>query len=87
MTIPDSGFMMENGSSCLPCPPEEENRVVKDLMNKSEANLKEGNLYYVISNRYSLYFFFKKFGGFCNYLIPIFVWQCMFDVCIRKTML
>lgn len=52
MTIPDSGFMMENGSSCLPCPPEEENRVVKDLMNKSEANLKEGNLYYVISNRW-----------------------------------
>lgn len=64
MTIPDSGFMMENGSSCLPCPPEEENRVVKDLMNKSEANLKEGNLYYVISNRYSLYFFFQKIWRF-----------------------
>lgn len=51
MTIPDSGFMMENGASCLPHPPEEEKRIVTDLMNKSEANLKEGNLYYVISNR------------------------------------
>ncbi|KAE8055031.1 hypothetical protein FH972_011901 [Carpinus fangiana] len=52
MTIPDSGFMMENGASCLPHPPEEEKRIVTDLMNKSEANLKEGNLYYVISNRW-----------------------------------
>ncbi|KAG2676917.1 hypothetical protein I3760_12G073900 [Carya illinoinensis] len=52
MTIPDSGFMMENGASCLPHPPEEENRIVKDLMNISENNLKEGNIYYVISNRW-----------------------------------
>lgn len=54
MTIPDSGFMMENGGSCLPHPPEEENRIVRDLMNISENNLKEGNIYYVISNRYFL---------------------------------
>ncbi|KAF5477969.1 hypothetical protein F2P56_004572 [Juglans regia] len=52
MTIPDSSFMMDNGASCLPHPPEEENRIVTDLMNKSESNLKEGNLYYVISNRW-----------------------------------
>lgn len=52
MTIPDSGFMLDNGASCLPCPPEEENRVVTDLMNNSEANLKQGNLYYVVSNRW-----------------------------------
>lgn len=52
MTIVDSGFMMEKGASCLPHPPEEENRIVTDLRNKSESNLKEGNLYYVISNRW-----------------------------------
>lgn len=56
MTIPDSSFMMDNGASCLPHPPEEENRIVTDLMNKSESNLKEGNLYYVISNRYFFVF-------------------------------
>lgn len=52
MTIPDSGFMMENGVDCLPLPPEEEYRIVTELTNRSEANLKEGNLYYVVSNRY-----------------------------------
>lgn len=56
MTIPDSSFIMDNGESCLPHPPEEENRIVMDLMNKSESNLKEGNIYYVISNRYFLVF-------------------------------
>ncbi|GLT64638.1 hypothetical protein SLA2020_371180 [Shorea laevis] len=49
MTIPDSGFMMENGCSCLPCTPEDERQIVHDLKNKSELHLKEGNLYYVIS--------------------------------------
>lgn len=57
MTIADSGFMMEAGASCLPCTPEEEKRIVTDLMRMAESNLKEGNLYYVISNRYSGYFF------------------------------
>ncbi|KAL3742844.1 hypothetical protein ACJRO7_018193 [Eucalyptus globulus] len=52
MTIPDSGFMMDNGGSCLPVPPDEERRVVEELTNKSEDNLKEGNLYYVVSNRW-----------------------------------
>ena len=51
MTIPDSGFMIDNDASCLPLPPEEEKRIVKELTDQSEANLKEGNLYYVVSNR------------------------------------
>lgn len=51
MTILDTGLMMGDGASCLPIPPEEEKRIVEDLMNKSERNLKEGNIYYVISNR------------------------------------
>lgn len=51
MTIPDSGFMMADGASCLPIPPEEEKRIVEELTQQSERNLKEGNLYYVISNR------------------------------------
>ncbi|KAK8585998.1 hypothetical protein V6N13_130524 [Hibiscus sabdariffa] len=50
MTIPDSGFMMENGASCLPCTPEEEKKIITDLKNESERNLKEGNLYFVISS-------------------------------------
>lgn len=52
MTIPDSGFMIDNDASCLPLPPEEEKRIVKELTDQSEANLKEGNLYYVVSNRW-----------------------------------
>ncbi|XP_012439859.1 ubiquitin carboxyl-terminal hydrolase 9 isoform X2 [Gossypium raimondii] len=50
MTIPDSGCVMENGASCLPCTPEEEKKIVTDLRNESERNLKEGNLYFVISS-------------------------------------
>ncbi|XP_022722128.1 ubiquitin carboxyl-terminal hydrolase 9-like isoform X2 [Durio zibethinus] len=52
MTIPDSGFMMENGVSCLPCTPQEEKKMVTDLRNESERSLKEGNLYFVISSRW-----------------------------------
>ncbi|XP_062074713.1 ubiquitin carboxyl-terminal hydrolase 10-like isoform X2 [Humulus lupulus] len=52
MTIPDSGFMITNGASCLPLPPDEESRIIAELANQSEKNLKEGNLYYVISNRW-----------------------------------
>lgn len=52
MTIADSGCMMDNGASCLPCTSEEEKRIVMELTEKSESNLKEGNLYYVISNRW-----------------------------------
>ncbi|CAK9310834.1 unnamed protein product [Citrullus colocynthis] len=53
MTVPASGFMMVNGgSSCLPLPPDVENQTVSDLVKQSESNLKEGNLYYVVSNRW-----------------------------------
>ncbi|XP_075508702.1 LOW QUALITY PROTEIN: ubiquitin carboxyl-terminal hydrolase 9-like [Primulina tabacum] len=55
MTIPDSSgchYMMENGSIELPCKPEEERRIVQELTAKAEANLCEGNLYYVISSRW-----------------------------------
>ncbi|GKV04041.1 hypothetical protein SLEP1_g16256 [Rubroshorea leprosula] len=52
MTIPGSGFMMENGCSCLPCTPNDERHIVQDLKNKSELHLKEGNLYYLISTRW-----------------------------------
>ncbi|XP_009622829.1 ubiquitin carboxyl-terminal hydrolase 9 [Nicotiana tomentosiformis] len=52
MTIPDSGYMMENGSIELPCTPEEEARIIQELTRKAESNLREGNTYYVISNRW-----------------------------------
>ncbi|XP_027367832.1 ubiquitin carboxyl-terminal hydrolase 10-like isoform X2 [Abrus precatorius] len=52
MTIADSVFPGDNGASCVPLPPEEENRIVSELIKESELNLKEGNLYYVISNRW-----------------------------------
>ncbi|XP_035842496.1 ubiquitin carboxyl-terminal hydrolase 9 isoform X2 [Helianthus annuus] len=55
MTIPDSGSMMDNESLCLPCTPEEEARIVKQLTEKDESCLKEGNFYYVLSTRW-----FKK---------------------------
>ncbi|KAE8662005.1 Ubiquitin carboxyl-terminal hydrolase 10 [Hibiscus syriacus] len=50
MTIPDSGFMMENGTCSLPCTTEEEKKIITDLENESERNLKPGNLYFVISS-------------------------------------
>ncbi|KAI3693730.1 hypothetical protein L1987_76682 [Smallanthus sonchifolius] len=54
MTIPDSGSLMDNGSLCLPCTPQEEARIIKELTEEAESCLKEGNLYYVISNRWFL---------------------------------
>ncbi|KAJ4951929.1 hypothetical protein NE237_028761 [Protea cynaroides] len=54
MTILDSGYLMDNEASCLPCPPEEERRIIEELTKEAESNLKEGNLYYVISNRWFL---------------------------------
>lgn len=52
MTIPDSMCsMMENGSIEFPCTPEEERRIIQELTNKAEFNLKEGDLVYVISTR------------------------------------
>ncbi|XP_058104994.1 ubiquitin carboxyl-terminal hydrolase 9-like [Magnolia sinica] len=52
MTIPGSGFLMENEESCLPCTPEEERRIIKELTEAAESNLKEGSLYFVVSNRW-----------------------------------
>ncbi|KAK6646162.1 hypothetical protein PHAVU_L004601 [Phaseolus vulgaris] len=53
MTIADdSVFPMDNVASCIQLPPEEENRIVSELVKESELNLKEGNLYYVVSNRW-----------------------------------
>ncbi|XP_043723050.1 ubiquitin carboxyl-terminal hydrolase 9-like isoform X2 [Telopea speciosissima] len=52
MTIPGSGYLMDNEASCLPCTPEEEKRIIEELTKEAESKLKEGNLYYVISNRW-----------------------------------
>ncbi|XP_012569950.1 ubiquitin carboxyl-terminal hydrolase 10-like isoform X2 [Cicer arietinum] len=52
MTMADSNFPIDNGASCIPISPEEEKRIVAELIKKSELNLKEGNLYFVISNRW-----------------------------------
>lgn len=51
MTILDSGFIMENESIELPCTPEQEKSIVRELTEKAESNLREGNLYFVVSNR------------------------------------
>ncbi|KAG7552658.1 Peptidase C19 ubiquitin carboxyl-terminal hydrolase [Arabidopsis thaliana x Arabidopsis arenosa] len=52
MTIPNSDFMIENGVCDFPTTPEEEKRIVSELVTESEDNLKEGNLYFVISKRW-----------------------------------
>ncbi|XP_042520355.1 ubiquitin carboxyl-terminal hydrolase 9-like [Macadamia integrifolia] len=52
MTIPGSGYLMDNEASCLPCTPEEEKRIIDELTKEAESKLKEGNLYYVISSRW-----------------------------------
>ncbi|KAI4343170.1 hypothetical protein MLD38_027704 [Melastoma candidum] len=52
MTIPDSQFMLESGASCLPVPADQERRIVEELASKAQADLREGNLYYVVSNRW-----------------------------------
>lgn len=54
MTIPNSDLKIENGVCDLPFTPEEEKRIVSELITESEENLKEGNLYFVISKRFSL---------------------------------
>ncbi|XAR70110.1 Ubiquitinyl hydrolase 1 [Bertholletia excelsa] len=71
MTIPDSGRMMENGAIGIPFTPEEEKRIVSELYRKAESNLKEGNLYYVISNRW--------FSGWQNY-VGLEVGTYLFDM-------
>lgn len=52
MTIPDAGCMMDNGAFGIPITPEEEKRIASQLTQEAESNLKEGNLYYVVSNRW-----------------------------------
>ncbi|XP_042504881.1 ubiquitin carboxyl-terminal hydrolase 9-like [Macadamia integrifolia] len=52
MTIPNFGCLIDNEASCLPYTPEEERRIVEELTKEAESNLKEGSLYYVISNRW-----------------------------------
>ncbi|XP_077234151.1 ubiquitin carboxyl-terminal hydrolase 9-like [Tasmannia lanceolata] len=50
MRISDSGFFNED--SCLPCTPEEERRVITELSDAANSDLKEGNLYYLLSIRW-----------------------------------
>lgn len=52
MTIPSTEHVMEDVMSCLPISPEEEKRIVTELTARAESSLKEGNLYYVVSNRW-----------------------------------
>ncbi|KAF8412058.1 hypothetical protein HHK36_000011 [Tetracentron sinense] len=52
MTISDSGFLIDNESSCLPCAPEEEKQIIRELTEIAESNLKEGNLYFLVSNSF-----------------------------------
>ncbi|KAK7269040.1 hypothetical protein RIF29_21755 [Crotalaria pallida] len=59
----DSDFPMDNGASCVPIPPEEENRIVSELVKESELNLKEGNLYFVVSNRW--FSSWQRYAGPC----------------------
>lgn len=43
---------MENGASCNFLSPHHQKRIVKELSDQAESNLKEGNLYFVVSNRW-----------------------------------
>ncbi|KAG7599055.1 Peptidase C19 ubiquitin carboxyl-terminal hydrolase [Arabidopsis suecica] len=65
MTIPDS----ESTGVCeVPCTPEEERLIVTELNNEAEADLKEGNLYFVISNRW--YTRWQRFVGLVTEEFP-----------------
>ncbi|WOL08121.1 ubiquitin carboxyl-terminal hydrolase 9 [Canna indica] len=51
MTIPNSeGFFQSE--SCLPCTPEEEKKIITELMGISDNSMKEGDLYYLLSQRW-----------------------------------
>ncbi|CAH2035036.1 unnamed protein product [Thlaspi arvense] len=52
MTVSDSESMVETGVCGFPSTQEEEKRIVTELISEAEGNLKEGNLYFVISNRW-----------------------------------
>ncbi|XP_072954131.1 ubiquitin carboxyl-terminal hydrolase 9-like isoform X1 [Typha angustifolia] len=51
MTIPNSEDFLSAGS-CLPCTPEEEKETISELMREAEDNVKDGDLYYLISYRW-----------------------------------
>ncbi|KAJ6332613.1 hypothetical protein OIU77_008640 [Salix suchowensis] len=59
MTMIDSRCLMENGGgsggSCFPCTPEEEKKIVEEFNREAERDLKEGNLYFVVSSRHKGY--------------------------------
>ncbi|PKA60058.1 Ubiquitin carboxyl-terminal hydrolase 10 [Apostasia shenzhenica] len=48
MTIPDSDGLL-SPESCLPCTPEEERETIEELTREGDANLKDGDLFYLIS--------------------------------------
>lgn len=50
MTIPDieHANSMENG---VDYSPQDQKRIIQELNDQAESNIKEGNLYYVVSSR------------------------------------
>ncbi|XP_078151935.1 ubiquitin carboxyl-terminal hydrolase 9-like [Carex rostrata] len=61
MTIPNSeGFL--SAASCLPCTPEEEKEIVVGLIKEADSNMKDGDLYYLISH--SWWMNWKSYVGF-----------------------
>lgn len=69
MTIADSVFPMDSVASCIQLPPEEENRIVSELIKESELNLKDGNVYFVISN--SWFSRWQSYVGSCAGMLSI----------------
>ncbi|CAL9158927.1 unnamed protein product, partial [Musa hybrid cultivar] len=51
MTIPNSESFFQ-ARCCLPLAPEEEKETIMQLMKTSEARIKEGDLYYLVSQRW-----------------------------------
>ncbi|THU66409.1 hypothetical protein C4D60_Mb05t13840 [Musa balbisiana] len=51
MTIPNSESFFP-ARCCLPLAPEEEKETIMELMKTSEARIKEGDLYYLVSQRW-----------------------------------
>lgn len=82
MTIPDLEPMADIGVCDFPCTTEEERRVVTELTNEAEANLKEGNLYFVISNR-SHTLASSRFLMHCD-LLPCFSFYLIWIRCYWK---
>ncbi|KAG0472740.1 hypothetical protein HPP92_014597 [Vanilla planifolia] len=51
MTIPNSMDLISS-ASCVPCTPEKERELINELTKETDANLKEGDLFYLISTRW-----------------------------------